>query len=35
MYATLGNHDWKTSLAGAQAQLRFFERTAPFYMDGF
>ena len=35
MYATLGNHDWKTSLAGALSQLRFFERTAPFYMDGF
>jgi tartrate-resistant acid phosphatase type 5 len=35
MYAALGNHDWKTSLAGAQSQLRFLERTAPFYMDGF
>jgi hypothetical protein len=35
MYVTLGNHDWKTSLAGAQAQLEFHRSTPPFYMDGY
>ena len=34
-YVTLGNHDWNTSLAGAESQLRFHETTAPFYMDGY
>ncbi len=35
MYVVLGNHDWRTSLAGATSQLRFHESTPPFYMDGF
>lgn len=34
-YVALGNHDWNTSLAGAESQLRFHETTAPFYMDGY
>jgi hypothetical protein len=34
-YVTLGNHDWKTSLAGAESQLQFHESTAPFYMGGY
>lgn len=34
IYSTLGNHDWKTSREGALAQVRFLERTPPFYMDG-
>ena len=34
IYAVLGNHDWRTSRAGALAQVRFLERTPPFYMDG-
>jgi hypothetical protein len=35
MYVVLGNHDWRTSLAGATSQLQFHESTPPFYMDGF
>lgn len=35
LYAVLGNHDWKTSRAGAEAQLRHLERTPPFYMNGY
>ena len=34
IYAALGNHDWKTSRAGAMAQVGYLTRTAPFYMDG-
>jgi len=34
-YVTLGNHDWNTSLAGAESQLHFHETTSPFYMDGY
>jgi tartrate-resistant acid phosphatase type 5 len=34
IYSVLGNHDWRTSREGAMAQVRFLERTAPFYMDG-
>jgi hypothetical protein len=34
IYVALGNHDWKTSREGAMAQVRFHERTRPFYMDG-
>jgi 3',5'-cyclic AMP phosphodiesterase CpdA len=34
MYVTLGNHDWRTSLAGVNSQLSFHENTTPFYMDG-
>jgi len=35
IYATLGNHDWRTSREGAAAELAWLERTPPFYMDGF
>lgn len=35
IYTTLGNHDWKTSRAGALSQLHFHESTRPFFMDGF
>ena len=34
IYATLGNHDWHTSRAGALAQVRYLSTTRPFYMDG-
>jgi hypothetical protein len=34
IFATLGNHDWRTSREGAMAQVRFHETTRPFYMDG-
>ena len=34
IYAALGNHDWKTSRAGAMAQVRLPRTDAPFYMDG-
>jgi hypothetical protein len=34
VYVALGNHDWRTSRAGAMAQVEFMESTAPFYMDG-
>ncbi len=34
IYSVLGNHDWRTSREGALAQVRFLERTPPFYMDG-
>ncbi|MGE0582151.1 MAG: metallophosphoesterase [Steroidobacteraceae bacterium] len=35
IYAALGNHDWKTSRAGALAELHYLEASPPFYMDGF
>ncbi len=35
IYAALGNHDWKTSRAGALAELHYLEHSPPFYMDGF
>ncbi len=34
IYAALGNHDWKTSRAGAMAQVKYLTETKPFYMDG-
>jgi hypothetical protein len=34
IYAVLGNHDWRTSRAGAMAQVQFLEQTRPFYMQG-
>ena len=34
IYAALGNHDWKTSRAGAMAQVKYLTETPPFYMDG-
>jgi 3',5'-cyclic AMP phosphodiesterase CpdA len=34
IYAALGNHDWRTSRAGAMAQVRYHEQNRPFYMDG-
>jgi tartrate-resistant acid phosphatase type 5 len=34
IYAALGNHDWKTSRAGAMAQVKYLTETRPFYMDG-
>ncbi|PZP91215.1 MAG: hypothetical protein DI587_36185 [Variovorax paradoxus] len=34
IYATLGNHDWKTSREGALAQMHYLASTPPFYMDG-
>ncbi len=34
IYTALGNHDWRTSRAGAMAQVEFMESTRPFYMDG-
>jgi hypothetical protein len=34
IYAALGNHDWKTSRAGAMAQVTYLSETPPFYMDG-
>jgi hypothetical protein len=34
IYAALGNHDWKTSRAGAMAQVKYLSETRPFYMDG-
>lgn len=33
-YVALGNHDWRTSRAGALAQVRFLESTPPFHMNG-
>jgi hypothetical protein len=33
-YATLGNHDWHTSRAGAMAQVAYLTNTKPFSMDG-
>lgn len=35
IYSALGNHDWKTSRAGALAELHYLEHTPPFYRDGF
>ncbi len=35
IYAALGNHDWKTSRAGAESELRYLERTPPFYMNDY
>lgn len=34
IYTALGNHDWRTSRAGAIAQVEFMESTRPFYMEG-
>jgi tartrate-resistant acid phosphatase type 5 len=34
IYAALGNHDWRTSRAGAMAQVKYLSGTPPFYMDG-
>ena len=34
IYATLGNHDWRTSRAAALGEVRYLETTRPFYMDG-
>ncbi|MBL4630136.1 MAG: metallophosphoesterase [Paraglaciecola sp.] len=34
IYTVLGNHDWRTSRAGALAQVEFMQSTRPFYMDG-
>ncbi len=34
IYATLGNHDWRTSREAALAEVRYLETTKPFYMDG-
>jgi tartrate-resistant acid phosphatase type 5 len=34
IYAALGNHDWRTSRAGAMAQVKYLSETPPFYMDG-
>ena len=34
IYATLGNHDWHTSRAGAMAQVEFMRNNDMFYMDG-
>lgn len=33
-YVALGNHDWRTSRAGALAEVRFLERNPPFHMNG-
>src|SRR5688572_25573372 len=35
IYTVLGNHDWKTSRAGARAQVDWMAANAPFYMDGY
>lgn len=34
IYATLGNHDWRTSRKAALGEVRYLETTPPFYMDG-
>ncbi len=34
IYVALGNHDWRTSRAGAMAQVTYAEETRPFYMEG-
>lgn len=34
IYATLGNHDWRTSREAAMAEVDYLSRTPPFYMDG-
>lgn len=34
IYATLGNHDWRTSREAALSEVRYLETTKPFYMDG-
>lgn len=34
VYTALGNHDWRTSRAGALAQVAFHENTPPFFMNG-
>lgn len=34
IYATLGNHDWRTSREAALSEVRYLETTRPFYMDG-
>jgi tartrate-resistant acid phosphatase type 5 len=35
IYTVLGNHDWHTSRAAAQAQVDYLASAPPFYMDGF
>lgn len=34
IYVALGNHDWKTSRAGAMAQVAYHENAKQTYMDG-
>jgi tartrate-resistant acid phosphatase type 5 len=34
IYATLGNHDWRTSREAALGEVRYLETTRPFYMNG-
>jgi len=34
IYSVLGNHDWHTSREGAMVQVRFLERSPPFFMNG-
>lgn len=34
IYATLGNHDWRTSREAALAEVDYLAKTRPFYMDG-
>ncbi|HEV7765653.1 MAG TPA: metallophosphoesterase [Thermoanaerobaculia bacterium] len=34
IYATLGNHDWRTSREAALSEVRYLETTNPFHMDG-
>ncbi|WP_146909293.1 metallophosphoesterase [Arenimonas daejeonensis] len=34
IYATLGNHDWRTSREAAMAEVDYLSKTRPFYMDG-
>jgi tartrate-resistant acid phosphatase type 5 len=34
IYATLGNHDWRTSREAALGEVHYFETTPPFYMNG-
>ncbi len=34
IYMVLGNHDWRTSRAGAQAQMGYAAKNPPLYMDG-
>jgi hypothetical protein len=34
IYATLGNHDWRTSREAALSEVAYLGRTRPFYMDG-
>jgi hypothetical protein len=34
IYATLGNHDWRTSREAALSEVGYLEKTKPFYMNG-